>query len=273
MSAQSLTSQESQARYGTTSYTGWGQTGADADFNAKGGKAGSSSSSGSNTVQGILDSATNAITSMVSNITPYDQANPFSFDEALATQAATAEYTPYYDQMLSDYTQNVETTKSRSQEDLQNTLTQLAAGKEYYTGTERRLLDRTLDATNNGYAGQGLFFSGAKQKDIDQINTEYNAQTGEYNRQYDYNVAQANLAANRTSQDVATGEQQYGRDIAQEKQTGIAQGVLQRQSEAIQQYDLGEQQYYTAAQYGGGQSAANATIPVTNQAISSSTTG
>lgn len=239
--------------YGTPAYTGWGETEAAADARAHPEKLGSTggSSSGGGSVDDILNSAINSLSSLFPKpVKPYDQTNPFSFDEALAKQASTAEYSPYYDEMLTDYTSSVERTKSRSQEDLQNTLTQLAAGKEYYMGTERRLLDRTIDNTNKGYAGQGLFFSGAKQKDINQLNTEYGYQTDEYNRQYGQNVQQAQTAATRTGEDIATAKSQYSRDIGRAKETAIAQGVLQRKSEAVQQYEMGRQKYYDAAQYG-----------------------
>jgi hypothetical protein len=253
MSATSLTQQESISRYGTESYTGWGQTGADADFKAKGGQTGSqtsSSSGGGNSVESIVKGMQDYVASLINVPEDYSIKNPFSFDETLAKTAATAEYSPYYDQMLSDYTSTVERTKSRSQEDLTKTLDQLAAGKEYYMGTERRLLDRTIDNVNKGYAGQGLFFSGAKQKDINQINTEYGAQTGEYNRQYQYNVGQAQTAATRTSENIATASSMYSRDVGQAKTAAIEQGVLQRQSEAVQQYEIRRQKYYGASGYG-----------------------
>jgi hypothetical protein len=248
-----LTKAQSIAQYGTEAYTAWDEASAAADFKAKGSQKGSqttSSSSGGNSATDVLNQSISTITDMFKNIPEYSTVNPFSFDEALAKTAATAEYSPYYDQMLSDYTSTVERTKSRSQEDLTKTLDQLAAGKEYYMGTERRLLDRTIDNVNKGYAGQGLFFSGAKQKDINQINTEYGAQTGEYNRQYQYNVGQAQTAATRTGQDIATASSMYSRDVGQAKTAAIEQGVLQRQSEAVQQYEIRRQKYYGASGYG-----------------------
>lgn len=243
-----LTKEQSIAKYGTEAYTAWGETEAEADAKAKGlsGGGGSVQQQYDDLTQGIFDS----ILGRFNQVKPYEQVNPFSFDEKLATEAATAEYSPYYDQMLSDYTSTVERTKSRSQEDYNKTIEQLNAGKEYYSGTERRLLDRALDTTDKGYASNGLFFSGARQKDIAQLNTEYQAETGEYNRQYEYNVGQAGTALQRTKEDVGTAASQYSRDVGQAKKTAIAQGVLQRQSEAVQQYEAGRQQYYDAAQYG-----------------------
>lgn len=217
------------------------------------------SGGGGGGVNDILNSAISSMSDLFPNqVTPFEQVNPFSFDKALATQAATAEYDPYYQQLLSDYSKNVSTTLSRSKEDLQTTLQQLQQGKDYYTGTEGRMLDQALKQTNEGYAGRGLFFSGAKQQDINQIQKEYQAQTGEFNKQYDYNTGQAKLAQQRTAEDLGTAQSQYTRDVKQSEKTAINQGILQRQSEAQAQYESARQAYYNAAQYGGQGAASKA---------------
>lgn len=207
----------------------------------------------------ILSQYVNTIANQFQTVKPFEQVNPFSFDKQLAEQAATAEYDPYYQQLLSDYTGNVQTTLSRSQQDLQTTLQQLQQGRDYYTGTEKRMLDQANKQTNEGYSGRGLFFSGARQQDLNTIQNEYAAQTGQYNQQYQFNVSQANQAQQRTAQDLSTAQSQYTRNTKQAEQSAIAQGVLQRQSEAQAQYEAARQTYYTAAQY-GGQSGANAAI-------------
>lgn len=206
---------------------------------------------GGGSVDSIIQNAIQSLSGLFPKpVKPYDEVNPFTFDEALAKDASTKEYAPYYQELLTDYTSNVERTKSRSQEDLTKTLDQLAAGKEYYTGTQRRLLDKTLLNTNSGYAGRGLFFSGAREKDITDINTQYGADTANYEKNYQYNVGQANTSAQRTGQDVSTALSNYTRDTNREQQTAVAQGVLQRKSEAQNQYEIGRQKYYDAAQYG-----------------------
>lgn len=234
-------------------YQGWGDAEANADFNATGGSGKWTGGGGGSSSGDMLADTYSQLMAQYAPkpVKPYDEVNPFSFDEALAKDAATKEYSPYYDEMLTDYTSTVERTKSRSQEDLQKTLEQLAAGKEYYMGTERRLLDNTTRMTNNGYAGQGLFFSGARQRDINDINTAYGAETAEYQRQYEYGVSQAKTAEERTLQDVTTAASMYSRDTERAKQTAIEQGILQRKSEAVQQYEMGRTKYYDAATYGG----------------------
>lgn len=181
---------------------------------------------------------------------PYEQVNPFFFDEALAREASIAEYSPYYEEMLSDYIADIERTKSRSQEDLEQTLDQLSAGKEYYLGRERKLLDKALRNTNEGWAGAGLFFSGAKERELRELKEEYGDITSEYLRKYRYNVSEAKETAERLGEDIATQRAKQERDISREKEYAVESGVLQRREEALEEYEAGRKKYY-GAQYPG----------------------
>lgn len=237
-----LTSQQSQQLYGTPAYTGWGETEAMYDAKAKGLTSGGSSSGSS-----ILQNAINSFLPFFNKIQPYEQNNPFAFDEKLARDAATAEYSPYYKELLTDYTSNIEKTKSRSQEDLQTTLEKLNAGKEYYTGAERRALDTSLRNTNEGYAGRGLFFSGVRGRDLKELQTESNARVGNYLQNYDYSVNQAKTNEGRTIVDANTALQQYTRDTERDKKYAIENAVLTRRGEAIDEYNIKKNAYYQNA--------------------------
>lgn len=193
----------------------------------------------------ILKKAVSAYTALVPKPpTPYDQVNPFSFDEALARQASTAEYTPYYGEQLTDYVSNIQKTKSRSTEDLKSTLSFLSATKDYFVGNERKLLDRAIDTTNKGYAGRGLFFSGAREKDIKQMQTDTEQGVSEYLRGYQYKTDTANLDVNRQMSDLETQQKQYTRDIGRQKDYAIETGVSQRKQEATSDYETGRSKYY-----------------------------
>lgn len=237
-----LTAQQSLDKYGTVAYTAWDEASAQADWNAKNGGGG-----GGGDANSILDNAVNSFSSLVKNIPNYDTQNPFSFDEALAREASTAQYSPYYQRLLTDYTQEVETKKARGTEDLKSTLEQLNAGKEYYTGVQRRALDKAERQTNEGYAGRGLFLSGVRGRDIEELRTESEAQTGNYLRGYDYNTSQAKLGEERSKVDLGTALSQYTRDTEESKKAAIESGVLQRRNEALDQYNIGKKDYYNTA--------------------------
>lgn len=239
---------------GYTGYAGWDDAGANADFNATGGsgKGGPSGGDGGSSVDDILNNAISAITSMVPKpVKPYDEVNPFFFDEELARTASVAEYTPYYQEMLTDYISKVETTKSRSEQDMTRTLEQLEAGKEYYMGTQRRLIDKAVKNVNEGYAGRGLFFSGARPKDIGELQTEYEAENKNYLTNFQYQKTGAELQKRRTTEDVDLASKLYTRDVEREKKSAIEGGVLQRKSEVRDEYEASRQKYYDNANYGG----------------------
>jgi len=238
-------------------YPGWDRAGAEADWNAVGKNKYGGGSSGDSELDSILNSAINPIVSMLQASKDYEKENPFFFDEILARQASTAEYTPYYDELLSDYVADTEKTKSRSKEDLDTVLEQLSASKDYYVGRERRLLDKSLKNTSEGYAGNNLFFSGAREKDIKELKGEYMAgigteeQPGYYLQNYARNVGEAKTKYGRTTEDVALGKKRYTRDVGREKEYSIEGGILQREEETRDEYEAGRSKYYEDWYLGG----------------------
>ena len=174
----------------------------------------------------------------------YEEVNPFFFDEQLARDASTAQYAPYYDRLLSDYVAEVERNKSRSQEDLQRTLDYLSASKEHFLGAERRALDKAERQANEGYAGAGMFFSGVRQRDIRELKEGSEARLGEYETGYQYGTSGAKLTAQRTEEDLATGQAYAERDIGEEKKYAIESGVMQRKGETKDEYEIGKKTYY-----------------------------
>jgi hypothetical protein len=117
-------------------------------------------------------------------------------------------------------------------------------------GTQRRVLDKALRSTDEGYAGRGLFFSGAREKDVKEIKSVYGEQTGEYMRQYGYNTDSAQLGLNRDLQDVNTGQAQYTRDNERLQKAAIEGGVLTRRGEAMDEYNIARDKYYENAIFG-----------------------
>ena len=233
-------------------YSSWNDDAAVlADYAATGGAGkGGSSSGGGNDVDSILKNAIDPIVSMLQASRNYEKDNPFFFDEALAREASKAEYSPYYDELLSDYVSDTERTKSRSKEDLDKILEQLSASKEYYVGRERRLLDKSLRNTNEGYAGNNLFFSGARERDVKELQGEYMAgigteqQPGYYLQNYQRNVGEAKTNAQRTASDAELAQKRYTRDTERDKQYAIEGGVLQRENEVRDEYEGGRSKYY-----------------------------
>jgi hypothetical protein len=205
-------------------------------------------SGGGGSVDSILNTATQSYADLFSSIKPYDEVNPFFFDEKLAQTASEAEYAPYYKEMLTDYTQGVETKKARSTTDLQKTLEELSASKEYYTGKERTLLDRAVRSTNEGYAGRNLFFAGAKDRDIKELQSDYDKNYGEqgyYTQNYANQATAAKQTAERNVEDWDLASSMYNRDLEREKTYAVKSGVLQRKQETRDEYEISRRKYYS----------------------------
>lgn len=204
---------------------------------------------GGSGVDSILSNSINSITSSLNVPKPYESVAPFNFDEALARKAATAEYEPYYKRTLEDYTQSVERKKSRSAEDLQSTLKFLAGGKEYFTGANRRVLDKALRQSAEGYEGRGLYLSGANKRDLEEIKTENQASVSEYERGLEEQQRTAKLTDKRTIEDVDYEKAQTTRNLAEEQKFAIESGVLKRRGEYQTTYEQGRKKYYSGLGY------------------------
>ena len=90
----------------------------------------------------------------------YNTQNPFSFDEALAKASAEERLSPYYKAELTDYVSGVERQK-QSIEGETKLLTEL---NTMAIGADKRNLDEAVKASEEGFAGAGLYASGARER-------------------------------------------------------------------------------------------------------------
>jgi hypothetical protein len=101
-------------------------------------------------------------------LSQYTADNPFAFDEALAKESASAEYTPYYSELMEDYLKGVDLQKTTIQDTrkLQGELNRLDVGEK------TRSYQRAVGQAEEGFAGQGMFFSGIKKRALGQGEVE-----------------------------------------------------------------------------------------------------
>lgn len=158
----------------------------------------------------------------------YLKKNPFAFDENLARQSATAEYDPYYNEILSDYVSDVNTQKGTIQD--QQALTQKM--KEYDLGAKSREYAKAVTKTEEGYVGSGLYFSGQKERDLGSMEVENQAQTQNVLDQYGYKEKgyQTQLGT------LDTQAERKARDVEREKKASVEAGIATRQGEAEKSY-------------------------------------
>jgi electron transfer flavoprotein alpha subunit len=245
-------------------YSGWNDAAAEADFKATGGagKGAATGGSGSNDPTKIAqDFATNLINAQAETIKretsfldQYTTQNPFVFDEELAKKSATAEYQPYYTELLDDYTKNIDLQK----ETTRGSSKLLTSLQKLDSGTRTNAYNRAVAQAEEGFAGQGMFFSGIKQKAIGEKTVDYQ---GTENRAGEvYNEAKAGY--DRTLQGYDIEQSQKTRDIGREQETAIEGGILTRKKEALANYYTPlEQSYYRQFPTGSGNTLKGYEVP------------
>jgi glycyl-tRNA synthetase (class II) len=193
-----------------------------------GSSSGGGSSSSESFATSLVDSSKKQIEEQTSYVEKYLKKNPFAFDEALAKESATAEYQPYYSELLSDYLKGVELQKGSiaSEKKLQTEL------QKYQEGTTSREYAKAVSKAEEGFAGSGLFFSGIKERATGELGVE-NQATKE--TQAAQNEA-TNYGLTNREQTLDLGAEQKKRDIVRQQEEAIQEGILTRQSEAEKAY-------------------------------------
>lgn len=192
-----------------------------------------------------------AVTSTIPSLPEqYTEKHPFSFDEEAAKEVATAQYSPYYEEMLGDYMADIETTRKRVGEDETRMLSEMEAQKDYYQETQSTRHERLLRDIKEGYSDRGLYFSGERRRTEGESQTDYQRQLEDYMRGYQYETGGVKTEAERRREDMAKQAERRQRDIGREKQTAIAGGVQQMRGESLDEYLYGMGKYYQNPDWG-----------------------
>jgi len=187
----------------------------------KGGNSGTSGGGQVNTADSFLQSLKDELTKQFDELAKrakeFDTNNPFVFDEALAKASAEERFNPYYEAELKDFTQGIERQK-QSSEGSMKLLTDL---NRIQVGQDKRNLDEAISAAEEGYAGAGLFNSGAKERGVGQ--TMVAGQDTANTRDLNYNESIAGGKRNLAdiNQNLATGVRHLGAAKTTDIQTEI----------------------------------------------------
>jgi hypothetical protein len=254
--------------FGTEAYTGWDRESAQQDFNAKnkGGSAPQSSSGGGGFDYSVPTFDPNSIpvsqptlTSLNVNLEDYInairetlpeppeeylKANPFYFDEQAAKEVSSAEFSPYYDELLQDYLGEAKLTSEKYRGDATRMLAELDKQKELFYDQHGRDFEKTLRGIKEGYSSKNLYLSGFNKRDQEEAqDTSANKIEGYMNT---YGSKRGGVVSDDTfkQQQIQTLSEQKARDIGREKTASIYGGVNTQKNEAIDEYLYGMQTYY-----------------------------
>ena len=264
-----LSRQDAISKYGTEAYTGWGETEAAADAAAKGltgGSGGSSSGGGFNYSVPTFDPNSIPVTEAdpyfatssvnideyikaIQDTLPappeeYLKANPFYFDEQNARDVSTAEFAPYYDELLSDYLGDIKLTSEKNRGDATRILADLDKQKELFMQQNGNDFEKTIRGIKEGYSSKGLFFSGTNTRDQGEAGASNTNKLEGYLNTYGGKVGQTKAEDTFSQTQLATQAQQKARDIGRSKTADIYGGVQTQKDEAIDEYLYGMQTYY-----------------------------
>jgi len=170
---------------------------------------------------------------------PVAPIDPFSFDEELARAAVESEVSPYYEELLGDYLSNVETRKTRAEEDERSQLGLLGEQDRLFREDLNRDYNIAIEKTRQGFAGRNLYFSGKETQAEQRVGTEKTAREDRQQVSQDYRTNELQTGGERFRTDIATEESQRRRDIGREQDFQIERGVLGRRGEQLEEYTTG----------------------------------
>lgn len=228
-------------------YAGWGDAEANADFNAtggrgKGGPTGAGNNSPAQSVnQAIEDSFKKLTQEVFKRFGEYKANHPFRIDEVLAQKAGEAkeQIDPYYNETLTNYLTGVNRRIERGTQDTKDLLAELQADTSSFERNTQLALQENINRAKEGFAGSGLYDSGARQRTEGLLQTENQNQTGDFMRKQRFRENQLNTGLSRELQDIGSQKQQQVRDIERSRYTDIEARKSQLAKEAGQQFVTG----------------------------------
>lgn len=161
----------------------------------------------------------------------YETQNPFSFDEILAKASSEERLGPYYKAELDDYITGIE----RQRESVAGERTLLTELNRITAGAEKRNLDEAVKLSEEGYAGSGLFFSGARERQTGLKQIAGQEQT----QQRELQMGNQMATLGRQEEAIKSGEQTYRRKWGAERATTLQQDIEQQKQQERAQWEVG----------------------------------
>jgi len=174
----------------------------------------------------------------------YLKANPFYFDEQAAREVSTAEFSPYYDEILQDYLGDIKLTSEKNQGDTTRILADLDKQKESFMQKNAQEFDKIIRGIKEGYSGKGLYFSGTNLRDQTEAEKANTNTLEGYLNTYGGKYGQTQAENTYKQTQYQTQASQKARDVAREKTASIYGGINTQKDEAIDEYLYGMQTYY-----------------------------
>jgi len=161
----------------------------------------------------------------------YEEKSPFSFDEMLARASGEERLGPYYKAELDDYIGGIE----RQRGSVEGERTLMTELNRIATGKEKRDLEEAIKASEEGYAGAGLYESGARMREtgLQEIGG------AEQRREREARLGYGEAALGRREEEIGAGEETYRRRARAEKETTLTTDIEQQRRQKRAQWEVG----------------------------------
>src|SRR3990167_2189927 len=204
--------------------------------------------------QSIIDAMMAPYKAAFDRAKQFEKDNPFFFDEMLARSSSEERYDPYYEAELKDFVSGIERRRSASVQDERRVLQELTSQTDDYLGRTKRQLDQAVKASEEGFAGAGLFFSGDRLRKTGEMGVEAGAQQRTFLRGQQYSGDTAQIAKERSLADLMATETTGRRQQTATRETALQTDVEQQKKEEKARYELERQQFIGYPLSGGSQS-------------------
>ena len=165
----------------------------------------------------------------------YEEATPFSFDEMLARASAEERLGPYYKAELDDYIGGIE----RQRSSIEGERTLMTELNRIATGREKRDLEEAIKASEEGFAGAGLYESGARLREtgLQEIGG------AERRREREARLEYGEAGLGRREEEIGAGEKTYRRRWKAGRETDILSDIEQQRRQKRAQWETGRMEY------------------------------
>lgn len=174
----------------------------------------------------------------------YLKDNPFAFDEQWLKETERqvrdeVGLEPYYKEKLSNYLEDVSTTKERAQEDEQTLLKELDRQENVYLQQDKQSFQKARESALEGLSGKGILDEGAGQRELNRGDISHEAGVGDYLSKQDLRRQQAQQTTSRLLSDLGREEGRFTTELEREKQLQIQSEVQQRKQEKQNYWEAG----------------------------------
>lgn len=172
---------------------------------------------------------------MSKKLTEYDTQHPFTFDELLAKASSEERFNPYYEAELGDFLSGIR--RERQSTEGENKL--LSELNRIQQGAEKRNIDEAVRASEEGYAGAGLYFSGARERATGMEKIQGAETTAEREARFKYGQEQTGIKL----ADIQGREQTGIRNTLAEKTTNVESDIAKQKAEERARWEYEKAQY------------------------------